>query len=156
MALREKFESQGNWLFRRRSFLPLLGAPLVVLAFQHFSYPYGSHILDLMWEMLCLGVSLFGLAIRVWAVGCIPRRTSGRNTRKGQVANLLNTTGVYSVVRHPLYLGNFFMVLGPAMFFRLWWFALLYVFAIVLTVAGYFTLKALEKQAKRKGTLYLY
>jgi ABC-2 type transport system permease protein len=34
--------------------------------------------------------------------------------------------------------------------------ALLYVFAIVLTVAGYFTLKALEKQAKRKGTLYLY
>lgn len=32
----------------------------------------------------------------------------------------------------------------------------LYVFAIVLTVAGYFTLKALEKQAKRKGTLYTY
>jgi len=34
--------------------------------------------------------------------------------------------------------------------------ASLYVFAIVLTVAGYFTLKALEKQAKRKGTLYTY
>ena len=33
---------------------------------------------------------------------------------------------------------------------------LLYAFAVVLTVAGYFTLKALEKQAKRKGTLYLY
>ncbi len=34
--------------------------------------------------------------------------------------------------------------------------ALLYVFALGLTVAGYFTLKALEKQAKRKGTLYMY
>jgi ABC-2 type transport system permease protein len=32
----------------------------------------------------------------------------------------------------------------------------LYIFALILTVAGYFTLKALEKQAKRKGTLYLY
>ncbi len=34
--------------------------------------------------------------------------------------------------------------------------ASLYVFALVLTVAGYFTLGALEKQAKRKGTLYVY
>jgi ABC-2 type transport system permease protein len=32
----------------------------------------------------------------------------------------------------------------------------LYVFALVLTVAGYFTLKALEKEAKRRGTLYMY
>ena len=34
--------------------------------------------------------------------------------------------------------------------------ALLYVFALVLTIAGYFTLRALETQAKRKGTLYMY
>jgi len=34
--------------------------------------------------------------------------------------------------------------------------ASLYVFALVLTVAGYFTLRALERQAKRKGTLYMY
>jgi ABC-2 type transport system permease protein len=32
----------------------------------------------------------------------------------------------------------------------------LYVFALLLTVAGYSTLKALEKEAKRRGTLYMY
>ena len=29
-----------------------------------------------------------------------------------QVADSLNTTGIYSTVRHPLYLGNFFMWLA--------------------------------------------
>ena len=32
----------------------------------------------------------------------------------------LNTTGLYSVVRHPLYVGNYFMWLGPAMVVRSW------------------------------------
>ena len=36
---------------------------------------------------------------------------NGRN-RKEQVAESLNTTGVYSVVRHPLYLGNYLMWAG--------------------------------------------
>ena len=127
MSLREEFDVQGNWLFRRRSFLPVLGVPLLVLIFQHFSYPYGSQTLEVIWEMFCLWISLLGLAIRVYTTGCTPKRTSGRNTGKGQVADSLNTTGMYSVVRHPLYLGNFLMALGPTMFFRLWWVALLYV-----------------------------
>lgn len=47
-------------------------------------------------------------------VGHTPAGTSGRNTAR-QVADSLNTTGIYSVVRHPLYLGNFLMWLGVSL-----------------------------------------
>jgi hypothetical protein len=33
----------------------------------------------------------------------------------------LNTSGLYSVVRHPLYLGNLFLWLGPAVATGRWW-----------------------------------
>jgi hypothetical protein len=39
MPLREELERQGNWLFRRRAFLPLLGAPILALAFHQVLYP---------------------------------------------------------------------------------------------------------------------
>lgn len=42
-----------------------------------------------------------------------------------QRAHALNTTGLYSISRHPLYLGNFFMWLGAAFFIRSWWVAIL-------------------------------
>jgi hypothetical protein len=60
------------------------------------------------------------LLVRVLTIGSVPERTSGRNTHR-QVAERLNTTGMYSIVRHPLYLGNYVMVLGVALFFHTWW-----------------------------------
>ena len=51
----------------------------------------------------------------------------GRNTRAGQVADVLNTTGMYSIVRHPLYLGNFVIWLGVAMYCGVWWFVVIVV-----------------------------
>ncbi|NLL27934.1 MAG: DUF1295 domain-containing protein [Bacteroidales bacterium] len=41
----------------------------------------------------------------------IPKGISGKNTEK-QIADFLNTKGMYSIVRHPLYLGDFLMWLG--------------------------------------------
>lgn len=124
MALHESFEQSGQWLFRRRSYLPLLLFLIVVPAMIGFTYPFGSHHLDELWEGICLAISLLGLAIRAYAVGTTPSGTSGRNTH-GQVADALNTSGLYSVVRHPLYVGNYFMWLGVALFPRLWWLAVL-------------------------------
>lgn len=124
MPLRESFEQSGEWLFRRRSYLPLLLFLIVVPAMWGFRYPEGSETLDQFWELFCLAVSLLGLAIRGYAVGTTPSGTSGRNTH-GQVASQLNSTGLYSVVRHPLYLGNFFMWLGVALFPRVWWLAVI-------------------------------
>lgn len=131
MALREEFENSGNWLFRWRSFLPLLLIGVYLLAMRHYHYPGYSEQLDELWEGVCLVVSFFGLGIRAFTVGHAPRGTSGRNTRR-QIAASLNSTGMYSVVRHPLYLGNFFMGLGPAMFADKWWLVLIYVLAFWL------------------------
>jgi hypothetical protein len=72
------------------------------------------------WEALCYSVSLAGLAVRVATVGFAPAKTSGRNTRYQQAAQL-NTSGMYSIVRHPLYVGNYLMFLGVSLFPREWW-----------------------------------
>lgn len=113
MPLREEFRSNGEWLFRWRSYLPLLLFALVLPAMAVSRR--GTGATDwLAWDLFCLAVGLGGEAIRVLTVGCVPGGTSGRNTH-GQVANALNTTGIYSVVRHPLYLGNFLMWMGPAL-----------------------------------------
>ena len=81
--------------------------------------------------MGCLLVSLVGLGMRFYTVGFAPRGTSGRNTR-GQVAEVLNTTGMYSVVRNPLYLGNFIIWLGLALFIKIWWVIFIVILAFTL------------------------
>jgi protein-S-isoprenylcysteine O-methyltransferase Ste14 len=83
-----------------------------------------SHALNELWQKACLAVSFSGLVLRVIVVGHAPVGTSGRNTRE-QVADTLNTTGMYSVVRHPLYLANFIIMIGFTMEFHVWWLALL-------------------------------
>ncbi|MEI8353972.1 MAG: isoprenylcysteine carboxylmethyltransferase family protein [Lentisphaerota bacterium] len=82
----------------------------------------------MIWELFCMLVSFFGLAIRVLTVGYTPHKTSGRNTKE-QIAETLNTTGIYSVVRHPLYLGNFFMWLGIALFAHTIWVTVIFILA---------------------------
>lgn len=116
MALVHEFENSGNWLFRRRSWLPVFMVAAGIL----FMYAGNRQaiIFDLRDELIFLGVSLFGQIIRIYTVGYAPRNTSGRNTGIGQLADELNTTGIYSLIRHPLYLGNFFMWLGPVLFLR--------------------------------------
>jgi protein-S-isoprenylcysteine O-methyltransferase Ste14 len=120
MALREEFEQQGNWLFRWRSYLPLCFMPLFLLALTQYRSPAGNRALDAPWWIGCLLISLVGLGIRCLTVGHAPKHTSGRNTQ-GQMAEKLNTTGIYSTVRHPLYLGNFVIWLGITLAFRSWW-----------------------------------
>jgi protein-S-isoprenylcysteine O-methyltransferase Ste14 len=124
MALREEMEKAGHWLFRWRSYLPLLFIALSLVAFREFQYPMGNETLDDIWEIVCLAVSMSGIILRMITVGCVPEGTSGRNT-KSQVAHVLNTTGMYSVVRNPLYLGNFIIWFGLSLFVRVWWLSLI-------------------------------
>jgi len=116
MALVHEFEKSGNWLFKRRSWLPVFiivgGVAMMYLGNRQ------AILFDMRDELIFLGVSIFGQIIRALTVGFTPRNTSGRNTVNGQVADELNVTGIYSLLRHPLYLGNFFMWLGPVLFLR--------------------------------------
>lgn len=73
-------------------------------------------------------MALAGQTIRVHVVGHAPPGTSGRNTRS-QRAETLNTTGFYSVCRHPLYLANFVAFAGILLAIQVWWFVLVGVLA---------------------------
>ncbi|AMQ57861.1 methyltransferase family protein [Algoriphagus sanaruensis] len=159
MALQEELESQGNWLFKYRSFLPLviliLAIPIYLRRDLHpeeylfYREEYASFLI-----YFGLAVGLAGLIIRIYTVGHTPKNTSGRNTKEGQLADTLNTTGIYSVVRHPLYLGNFLMWLGPAILTGHLWFILSF---ILMYWVYYERIMFAEEQFLRKkfGDQYL-
>lgn len=127
MALVFEFEKSGNWLFKRRSWLPvaLIVPAIIVMAFEDKALLN----FNLAAELIFLSISILGEVIRILTIGFIYPNTSGRNTKLGQVAEELNVTGIYSIIRHPLYLGNFFMWLGPIFFIRSVWFTLIVMLA---------------------------
>lgn len=131
MLLQEASVKSGRWLFRWRSYLPLVLVAIIVPEYEDFSYPFGSHTYQISWELFCFSISLFGLFIRAYTIGYTPKGTSGRNT-KNQIAEKLNTTGIYSIIRNPLYVGNFFMMLGVVLLVRDGWVAMIYVLAFWL------------------------
>jgi len=124
MALIEEWGRSGNWLFRWRSFLPialLFGAVPLVL-FGAADVAPGS----MSWSLICLAVALSGQWVRALCVGYTPRGTSGRNTKEGQVAESLNSKGMYGHCRHPLYLGNFLMWFGIVLYMGNAWFIVVF------------------------------
>jgi len=124
MALDEEFRKQGEWLFRWRSFLPCVLIPLIGIAIAQTDVsavtPFGEK-----WDYICLAISFFGLFVRIFTIGYVPGHTSGRNTKR-QIADELNTTGIYSIVRHPLYVGNYLIGLGISMVQFVWWLPVIY------------------------------
>jgi protein-S-isoprenylcysteine O-methyltransferase Ste14 len=123
MPLREEFETSGQWLFRWRSYLPLVVLSLIPLAVLPLGPIHASPLAHNIWELACLGIGLSGLWIRALVIGYAAQGTSGRNVEQ-QEAKVLNVSGMYSVVRHPLYLGNYLMWLGPILVMRSFWAAL--------------------------------
>lgn len=115
MNLHSKLISQGNFLFRYRSYFPVLLFVLAVpFVFMSSHNPY-LMTLDFPATVFSLLVCAAGFIVRSYAIGTTPKGTSGRNTRE-QVAEKLNTSGIYSVVRHPLYLGNYLIWAGIVLF----------------------------------------
>lgn len=129
VALRESMEKQGNWLFRWRSYFPLLGIPILLIALRNSGYierMFGD-LANTFCGIFSVFVSFLGFCIRFITAGYVSGGTSGRNTRT-QIADMLNTTGMYAIVRNPLYLGNFIIILGLVLFIQVWWFALIFWF----------------------------
>ena len=123
MSLLHSFENSGNWLFKRRGWLPvvlfMLAMPVIFLT----DYNKISNNLKLYTGITAVLVSFIGLLIRAYTVGTTPKGTSGRNTDE-QIAESLNTTGIYCMVRHPLYLGNYLMWIGIVIYTLNWYFVI--------------------------------
>ena len=130
MRLNQEMQLQGRWLFRWRSYLPLVFLVLLIPAVVSYR-PLESYYVGLLWEIGCLFVGLFGMAIRCSVTGYAPANTSGRNSKE-QIAETLNTKGMYSLIRNPLYLGNFFIGSAPILLLHAWWLYVIYVLAFAL------------------------
>lgn len=122
MALIQSFEKSGNVLFRYRGQIPvlifLLAIPIIFFTNQtlyQVLFQGGAAGLKIIVTVVALVVTLLGLVLRAYTVSTTPKGTSGRNTSK-QVANQLNTKGIYSIVRHPLYLANYLIWAGVLIF----------------------------------------
>ncbi len=120
MKLLDHLVSSGDWLFRWRGQLPLLVVPVLILG------QYDAHLPATLpgsvraWQVCAVLVAMAGLAVRIVAVGTAPAGTSERSTTNPR-ASTLRTTGLYSVVRHPLYVGNMLTAVGLASFTTRWY-----------------------------------
>jgi protein-S-isoprenylcysteine O-methyltransferase Ste14 len=130
MPLAEEFQKSGLFLFKWRSYAPLAFFVVIFASLRYFQ-PFQSCGLDAAWEIFCFFVGGLGIALRVLTVAFVSAGTSGRGTVQPSASHL-NTTGMYSIVRNPLYLGNFLTYAAPALFMRVWWVLLLFVLAFIL------------------------
>jgi protein-S-isoprenylcysteine O-methyltransferase Ste14 len=120
MKLLDHFNRSGDTLFRWRGPLPLLLVPIFVIGLMDRQLPEPVSPTIRAWQVASLLVALGGLIIRVVAIGTAPDGTSERSTANPR-ASMLRTTGLYSVVRHPLYIGNTVTAVGLACFTTAWY-----------------------------------
>ncbi len=154
MLLSERMRDSGAHLFRWRSYVLMIFLPLIALAIwrgepieRRLGEGWGNA-----YAAACCLLVLAGLALRAFTVGFVPRKTSGRNT-EGQVASALNTTGIYSLTRNPLYLANCTAYLGIMLYTQ----DLLLSFAFALFLVIYYERIILAEEdflAERFGSEY--
>jgi protein-S-isoprenylcysteine O-methyltransferase Ste14 len=128
MRLLDQLVQDGDRLFRGRSYLPLLLVPVFIAGVITTAPPFSTRASERAWEYLSVAVALAGLGLRVWAVGSAPSGTSERSTTNPR-ASQLRTTGVYSIIRHPLYVANALMALGLSLFPGVWYLPVILVLA---------------------------
>ncbi|WP_120715693.1 methyltransferase family protein [Tsuneonella amylolytica] len=94
--------------------------------------PFANEAGDRAWFWLSLAVASAGALIRVFTSGWAALGTSGR-AKVAAEASELNTTGPYSLVRNPLYVGRIVNFTGLAMLSGSWvWGALVFLIATLI------------------------
>ena len=131
MRLADHFTQSGDFFFKWRSYLPLLLLPAFIVGVADAARRPAPGAWGRVWQGACFLVSIAGFAIRVLTIGTAPAGTSERSTRDPR-ASVLNTAGAYSVVRHPLYLGNSLVALGLACLPGVWYLPVIVALASLL------------------------
>ena len=108
----------GNFFFKIRSYTPI---PFI-LALLYFANPTWIS------GVVSIPFIIIGELLRIWAVGYAGGTT--RATALGAGRDLV-TTGPYSYVRNPLYLGNLLLSIGVTLFTNRHW-------LIPILIIGYF------------------
>jgi protein-S-isoprenylcysteine O-methyltransferase Ste14 len=130
MALQEELDKQGLFLFKYKDVLPLIILSIGIFVFIQTkidSTIYAETFFLGIFDFICLFVCLIGLGIRIYTIGYTPKNISGIKI-ENQSPIELNSSGIYSLVRHPLYIGNFFISLGIAMLTLNFWFVISFIF----------------------------
>jgi protein-S-isoprenylcysteine O-methyltransferase Ste14 len=117
----------GRFVFRYRDYL----APLVLLVAVLTMPPvvFGDETWDIGLDLVGVGVSLAGQALRVVVIGLAYIKRGGR--QKTIAADRLVREGVFAHSRNPLYLANFLMVSGLLLIWNSPW-----AYSIVLPSLG--------------------
>lgn len=113
----------GKLLFKNRA---LVAVPFfIALVWQ--ARPQNHIILPIV-------LFVIGLGIRIWAAGYIGKTARGQEFR----SRFRITGGPYRFLRHPLYIGNLFLVVGTILLFNpLFWLAVI-IIALFLIEYGFF------------------
>ncbi len=97
----------GDVLFKYRSFTPI---PLIIIVLVFFKPGNYGDIANILITLAGILISIIGELIRIMSVGFSYFGTSGRENYLR--AENLNISGIYSIVRNPLYIGNVLMFSG--------------------------------------------
>lgn len=108
--------------------------------------PFADSALDCAWFWVSLGVASAGAIVRVITSGYAALGTSGR-AKVAAEASELNTTGPYSLVRNPLYVGRILNFTGLAMLSGSWVFG---VIVFLLAVLIYERISIYEEEFLRE------
>ncbi len=100
----------GVWLRRYRRALPIPLVLVTVVGLRPVA-PWGSDFLDTVTDVIGVGICALGQWLRLWAWGS--------NAAVGKWG--VRDRGPYTLMRHPLYAGNFLIVLGLVVVFNNPW-----------------------------------
>ena len=110
----------------------LIGVGALAVFLTGAKGPFESDAANCGWFWLSLGVASAGALWRILVNGYAALGTSG-NQKAGAVASELNTTGPYSLVRNPLYVGRIVNFTGIAMLTGSWVYgALIFLISVLI------------------------
>lgn len=129
MALLEEFEKQGKGLSKYGKGIPFITLIIsYALLLKGEIYPNSFYFQETyteeFYENLCLLFSFFGFFVYSYALGTAAPAAGKK--MKGRPADSYPGNGLYSVARHPKYIGMVIMWMGPALLTGFLWFEIAY------------------------------